>query len=117
MASGEEPGINFDLSPSDGEQEESNVRDPGIFSVDESRLACPNPDLGPNSPSPVRERSFIFGTPSGEVRFRRSDHYEHEREPAQELMYIMVKTKVFRVEIKKQMILRRRLPQCRHIYL
>ena len=84
MASGEEPGINYYLSPSDGEQEESDVRDPGIVSADEGRLPRPNPDLGPNSPSFVRERSFTFGTPSGEVQFRRSNRYEHVGEPAQE---------------------------------
>ena len=84
MASGEEPVINYDLSPSDGEQEESNVRDPGIVSADEGRLSRPNPDLGPSSPSFVRERSFTFGTPSGEVQVRRSNRYEHVGEPAQE---------------------------------
>lgn len=82
MASGEEPSINYPLSPSDGEAEERDVRDPGTVSVDEGRLPLSDPDLRPNSPSFVPERSFTYGTPSGEVQFRRTDRYEHVGEPA-----------------------------------
>ena len=86
MASGDEESyIDHVLSPSDGEQQqEQNVRDPGIVSTDEGRLPRPSPDLEPSSPSFVRERSFTFGTPSGEVQFRRNTRYEHIGEPAHE---------------------------------
>ena len=82
MASSDDPGTDHALSP-DGEQEEY-VRDPVILSADEGRFPRPNPDLRPNSPSFVRDRSFSLGTPNGEVLFRRSNRYENVGEPAQE---------------------------------
>ena len=48
------------------------------------RFPRPNPDLRPNSPSFVHETSFAYGTPSGEVLFRRPSRYEHVGEPAQD---------------------------------
>ena len=68
MASSIESHINHVLSPLDGEeQEDRNVRDTEIVSTDEGRLSRPDIDLEPNSPSFVRERSYTFGTLSGEV--------------------------------------------------
>ena len=54
------------------------------MSADEGRFPRHNPDLRPNAPSFVRERSFTLGTPSGEVLYRRSNRYENVGEPAQE---------------------------------
>ena len=71
MASCDDPNVDNVLSPEDGVQQESNVGDQGIVSVGEGRFPRPNPDLRPNSPSFVHETSFAYGTPSGEVLFRR----------------------------------------------
>ena len=83
MASCGDPSIDNIMSPEDGEQTESNVRDRGTVSVFEGRFPRPNPDLRPDSPSFVHEASFAYGTPSGEVQFRRQNRYEHVGEPAQ----------------------------------
>ena len=83
MASCDDPGIENIMFPEDGEQTESNVRDQGTVSVVEGRFPCPNPDLRPDSPSFVHDASFAYGTPSGEVQFRRQNRYEHVGEPAQ----------------------------------
>ena len=84
MASCDDPNVDNVLSPEDGVQQESNVGDQGIVSVGEGRFPRPNPDLRPNSPSFVHETSFAYGTPSGEVLFRRPSRYEHVGEPAQD---------------------------------
>ena len=81
MASCDEPGTT--VPHQDGEQNEGQVRDAGVVSVDEGRVPCPNPDLGPNSPSFVHDNPFALATPSGEVLFRRPTRYEHVGEPAE----------------------------------
>lgn len=82
MASCDEPGAT--VPHTDGERDECNVGDAGVVPVDEGRVPCPNPDLGPNSPSFVHGNSYALGTPSGEVLFRRPNRYEHVGEPAEE---------------------------------
>ena len=67
MASCDEPGTT--VPHQDGEQNEGQVRDAGIVSVDERRVPRPNPDLGPNSPSFVHDNPLALATPSGEVLF------------------------------------------------
>ena len=62
MASCDDPSIDNIMSPEDGEQTESNVRDRGTVSAIEGRFPCPNPDLRPDSPSFVHEASFAYGT-------------------------------------------------------
>ena len=67
MASCDEPGTT--VPHQDGEQNEGQVRDAGIVSVDERRVPRSNPDLGPNSPSFVQDNPLALATPSGEVLF------------------------------------------------
>ena len=119
MASSIESHINHVLSPlEEEEQEDRNVRDTKIVSTDEGRLSCPDIDFEPNSPSFVRERSYTFGTPSGEVQFRRLTHYEHIGGPAQDpRVYILNKIKATKVEIKIRMTLGFKLLQCKLRYL
>ena len=119
MASSIESHVNRVLSPlEEEEQEDRNVRDTKIVSTDEGRLSRPDIDLEPNSPSFVRERSLTFGTPSGEVQFRRPTHYEHIGEPAQDpRVYILNKIKATKVEIKIRMTLGFKLLQCKLRYL
>ena len=100
MASSDDPGTDHALSP-DGEQVEY-VRYPGIVSADEGRFPRPNPDLRPDSPSFVRDRSFTLGTPSGEVLFRRSNRYENVGKPAQEPFVHFAQTQNFQSRNRKQ---------------
>ena len=104
MASSEgiESHTNHVLSPLDGE--DRNVRGTGIVSTDEGRLSRPDIDLKPNSPSFARERSYTFGTPSGEVQFRRPI-MNVKGNQLKILVYILNKIKTTQVEIKTQMTL------------
>lgn len=105
MGSSDVPDINHILSPADAEQKEGCVRDPRIVSPEKRRSPRPYSDLDPIS------RPASATAPSSLVpRVARCNFVvlivtNMFGNQLKGLMYILVKRKILRIEIRKLMIL------------